>query len=138
VVRGGTTGKVPTFLLTALSAVLFGFGCGKDPTNQKGFEELARSIRSLAVPAVSGIDTSGVERTGVSAQISWEFGIQTSWESYARWAADRLKTQGGFQLAKEAVGSLTFSKQLSGDFHRIEIDEVRPRRIRLTLLAYAS
>lgn len=127
-----------TFLLAALAAVVFAFGCGGDRKSEKPFDELAQAIRNLAIPSASGVETSGAERTGTSARISWEFGISTSGESYRRWATDRLKSEGHFQITREGPSSLTFSKWLPWDIHRVEIDEVRPGRIRVTLIAYAS
>lgn len=136
--RRGPGDSARTILLAALAAFNFAFGCGGGRKSEKGFDELARAIQNLAIPSTSGVETSGVERTETSARISWEFGISTSWKSYRRWAADRLRFEDHFQITRESPLSLSLSKWLPGDIHRVEIEEVRPGRIRVTLIAYAS
>jgi hypothetical protein len=124
-------------LLAAVVAVAFAFGCGGDRGKEEGFDELARQIRELTVPAGSSVEVSSVERTESTARMFWQFETSSSWESYRSPVVDRLIAKGGFHVTRQDGLSVALSRTLPGDVHLVRIEATRTGEVRVTLVAYA-
>ncbi len=135
---GATPNRRPgNRLLAAVVAVAFAFGCGGDRGKKEGFDELARQIRELTVPAGSSVEVSNVERTESTARTSWQFEISSTSESYRSWVVDRLGARGGFHVTSQNGASVALSRTSPGDVHLVRVEAIRTGKVRVTLIAYA-
>jgi hypothetical protein len=118
-------------------AVAFALGCGGDRGKEEGFDELARQIRELTVPAGSSAEVSNVERTESTARTSWQFEISSTWETYRIWVVERLGTRSGFHVTSQNGVSVALSRTLPGDVYLVRVEAIRTGEVRVTLIAYA-
>lgn len=131
-----------------LVLVLFGVGivasfssaCRPSPPEQT-FGEVLYDIETRIKPERGSIaERSKIERTRVSASVSWEIRVRSSWPEYRAWLAARLGGEGGFHLKSENVSQVVFSRELPADVHSLTVQLLAagpPVRIRVTFEAAA-
>jgi len=123
------------------AAVLFSAAACRQARPPQDFGELVSDVEARIKPEGAEVERrSQVERTKVSARVSWEIRAKSSWAAYRAWLAARLGGENGFHTKSENASQVVFSRALPADVHSLNVELLEPGppiRVRVTFEAAA-
>ena len=143
-----TGGELLKRLLLAALIVAAGFAVWpggpwtRAPNPVPNFERLAADVEAKVVPpSATGLRRSGVSRTDLAIEKSWQFETAETWQGYGRWVQGNLPD--GFTSVSPGLSTsgAVFARRMPGDAHYVRIEIVSqgpPTRLRVTFRAVAD
>lgn len=129
------------FIVVVISLVVLGVSCRRAEREQGDFGAVSHSLEELTTPDGGSVERrSQIQRTKVSARVSWEIRASSPWPEYRAWLAEQLGGTSGFHVRSENVTQIVFARELPGDVHSLTVDLLEagpPVRVRVNLEAAA-